>query len=57
MSEDCPIELLEEKAKTPGERYKGRHIPKKYLTRKKNSKGLETVILKHKIIALIAAAE
>lgn len=34
MLNDCDIELLEEKAKTSGEKYKGHHIPKKYLTRK-----------------------
>jgi hypothetical protein len=32
MLADCEIELLEEKARTPGKKYKGRHIPKKYLT-------------------------
>jgi hypothetical protein len=37
MLTDCEIDLLEEKAKTPGEKYKGKHIPKKYLTRKKDA--------------------
>lgn len=32
---DCEIEEISEKARTPGEKYKGKHIPAKYLTRKK----------------------